>query len=109
MSSRNATTISAAIKLGIFTVVSLLVTGLLAAIMGNIGFGSSTTYKAVFSSASMLEKGDDVRVAGVSVGEVTKVEHYDRTEALVTFNVQSGVPLTTQPAKDSVMRKFLPT
>jgi phospholipid/cholesterol/gamma-HCH transport system substrate-binding protein len=95
MSSRNATTISAGIKLGIFTVVSLLVTGLLAAIMGNIGFGASTTYQAVFSSASMLEKGDDVRVAGVSVGEVKKVEHHDRTEALVTFNVQSGVPLTT--------------
>jgi phospholipid/cholesterol/gamma-HCH transport system substrate-binding protein len=95
LSSRNATTISAGIKLGIFTVISLLVTGLLAAIMGNIGFGSSTTYKAVFSSASMLEKGDDVRVAGVSVGEIKKVEHYDRTEALVTFNVQSGVPLTT--------------
>jgi phospholipid/cholesterol/gamma-HCH transport system substrate-binding protein len=95
MSSRNATTVSAGIKLGIFTVVSLLVTGLLAAIMGNIGFGSSTTYQAVFSSASMLEKGDDVRVAGVSVGEIKKVEHHDRTEALVTFNVQSGVPLTT--------------
>ncbi|GAA4719655.1 MCE family protein [Nocardioides conyzicola] len=95
MSSRNATTISAGIKLGIFTVVSLLVTGLLAAIMGNIGFGAGTTYKAVFSNASMLQKGDDVRVAGVSVGEVKNVEHYKRTQALVTFRVQSGVPLTT--------------
>ena len=95
MSSRNATTISAAIKLGIFTVISLLVTGLLAAIMGNVGFGSGTTFKAVFSSASMLQKGDDVRVAGVSVGEVKKVEHYHRDQALVTFRVQSGVPLTT--------------
>ena len=93
--SRNSTTISAGIKLGIFTIVSVLVTGLLAAIMGNIGFGSGTTYKAVFSNASMIEKGDDVRVAGVSVGEVKKVEHYDRTEALVTFRVKSGVPLTT--------------
>jgi phospholipid/cholesterol/gamma-HCH transport system substrate-binding protein len=95
MSSRNATTISAGIKLGIFTIVSLLVTGLLAAIMGNIGFGSGTTFKAVFSNASMLEKGDDVRVAGVSVGEVKNVEHHQRSEALVTFRVKSGVPLTT--------------
>ncbi|GAA1771595.1 MCE family protein [Nocardioides hankookensis] len=95
MTSRNATTISAGIKLGIFTVISLLVTGLLAAIMGNVGFGSGTTFKAVFSSASMLQKGDDVRVAGVSVGEVKKVEHYHRDQALVTFRVQSGVPLTT--------------
>jgi phospholipid/cholesterol/gamma-HCH transport system substrate-binding protein len=93
--SRNSTTIAAAIKLGIFTIVSILVTGLLAVIMGNIGFGSGKTYHAVFSTASMLEKGDDVRVAGVSVGEVKKVEHYDRTQALVTFRVQSDVPLTT--------------
>ncbi|WP_296601479.1 MCE family protein [Nocardioides sp.] len=93
--SRNSTTIAAGVKLGVFTVVSVLVTGLLAAIMGNIGFGGGTTYRAVFSSASMLEKGDDVRVAGVSVGEVKKVEHYDRTQALVTFRVKSDVPLTT--------------
>ncbi|QIG45871.1 MCE family protein [Nocardioides anomalus] len=63
--------------------------------MGNFGFGDSTTYRAVFSSASMLEKGDDVRVAGVSVGEVRKVEHYHRTQALVTFRVKADVPLTT--------------
>ncbi|HTW14910.1 MAG TPA: MCE family protein [Nocardioides sp.] len=92
---RNAVTIAAGIKLAIFTVVSVLVTGLLAAIMGNVGFGAGTEYQAVFTSASMLEKGDDVRVAGVSVGEVKKVEHHERTGALVTFRVKSDVPLTT--------------
>ena len=51
-------------------------TGLLAVIMGNFGFGDTTEYHAVFTNASMLQKGDDVRVAGVSVGEVKKVEHY---------------------------------
>ena len=63
-------------------------TGLLAAIMGNFGFGDSTEYKAVFTTAVVLEKGDDVRVAGVSVGEVKKVEHYHRNHALVTFRVK---------------------
>ena len=92
---RNSVTIAAGVKLLIFTITSILVTGLLAAIMGNFGFGSSTEYKAVFSSASMLQKGDDVRVAGVSVGEVRKVEHYKRSMALVTFKVKSDVPLTT--------------
>lgn len=95
MRGRNATTIAAGIKLAVFTVVSLLVTGLLAAIMGNIGFGGGATYEAVFSTASMLEKGDDVRIAGVSVGEVKKVEHHERTQALVTFRVQDEVALTT--------------
>lgn len=93
--SRNSTTIAAAVKLGIFTVCSVLVTGLLAAIMGNIGFGGAKEYRAVFSSASMLEKGDDVRIAGVTVGEVRKVEHYERTAALVTFSIKDEIGLTT--------------
>ena len=93
--SRNSVTISAGIKLGIFTVISILVTGLLAAIMGNVGFGAGKEYKAVFSTASMLQKGDDVRVAGVSVGEVKSIEHYERNHALVTFRVKADVPMTT--------------
>lgn len=92
--SRNSVTTAAGIKLGIFTLVSILVTGLLAAIMGNIGFGSGREFHAIFASASMLEKGDDVRVAGVSVGEVKGVEHHDRNHAKVTFRVQSDVPVT---------------
>ncbi|MBJ7356835.1 MAG: MCE family protein [Nocardioides sp.] len=88
-------TVSAGIKLGIFSIVSVLVTGLLAAIMGNIGFGAGTEYKAIFTTASMLEKGDDVRVAGVSVGEVKDVDHHDRNHAIITFRVKSDVPLTT--------------
>lgn len=95
MKARNVKTAGAAIKLGIFTVTSLLVTGLLAAIMGNYGFGSQTEYRAVFENASMIEKGDDVRVAGLSVGEVRGVEVHDRKHALVTFRVKSDVPMTS--------------
>ncbi len=93
--SRGTTTLAAGIKLTIFSVVSLFVTGLLAVIMGNIGFGDRSEYSAVFSSATSLEKGDDVRVAGVSVGEVEDVEHYERTHALVTFRIDADVPVTT--------------
>ncbi len=93
--SRNSVFVASGVKLLIFTVVSVLVTGLLAAIMGNIGFGDARDYRAVFTSASMLEKGDDVRIAGVSVGEVRKVEHHDRTQAMVTFRVKADVPMTT--------------
>ncbi|MEZ0580803.1 MCE family protein [Nocardioides sp. MH1] len=93
--SRNRTFYSAGIKLAVFTALSVFLTGGLTIIMGNIGLGSSTTYKAVFTNASMLEKGDDVRIAGVSVGEVKDVEHYERTMALVTFKVDSDVKLTT--------------
>ena len=100
MSTRNATTVAAAVKLGIFSLVSVLVTGVLAAIMGNFGFGGSKEYHAVFTTASMLEKGDDVRIAGVNVGEVKDVQHYRRTEALVTFAVKDEVRLTTASKAD---------
>lgn len=93
--SRNSTTTVAAVKLGIFTIVSILVTGLLAAIMGNIGFGGGKEYRAIFSTASMLQKGDDVRIAGVNVGEVREVEHYERTQAIVTFRIKDEIELTT--------------
>jgi phospholipid/cholesterol/gamma-HCH transport system substrate-binding protein len=91
---RNAATRSAAIKLGIFTVISLLVTGLLGAIMGNVGFGPGHEYRAIFTNATMLQKGDDVRIAGVSVGEVRRVEHHQRSMAMVTFRVKVDVEMT---------------
>ena len=92
--SRNSVTYAAAFKLGVFSVVSILVTGLLAVIMGRLSFADTTTYRAVFSSASMLQPGDDVRVAGISMGEVEDVEIAGRTRALVTFTVESALPLT---------------
>lgn len=93
--SRNTETSLAAVKLVIFSIVSVFITGLLAVIMGNFSFTGHTTYHALFSSASMLQKGDDVRIAGIAVGEVEDVEIHDRNRARVTFNVEDDVPLTT--------------
>ena len=95
MNRRNSVTVAAGVKLGIFTVVSVLVTGLLAVIMGNIGLGAGREYTAIFTNASMLQKGDDVRIAGVNVGEVKEVDHYQRTMAEVRFRVEADVELTT--------------
>lgn len=95
MATRNGTTTVAAVKLGIFTLCSIVVTTVLAMIMGNFGFGSTTQYKALFSSASLVSEGDDVRIAGLTVGSVKDVEVYDRNHALVTFDVKDDVPLTT--------------
>jgi len=39
-------------------------------------------------------KGDDIRIAGVKVGTVNKVEIKDRTHALVTFSVLDTAPVT---------------
>ncbi len=78
------------IKLSIFVLVSLIVTGTLTAIMGSFAFGSETEYKADFTSASLIKKGDDVRIAGVTVGSVKGVEIKDRDQAEVTFKVKYG-------------------
>ena len=94
MNSRNATTLAAGIKLGIFTLVSIVFTTTLAVIMGGVGLGDHTEYRGIFSSASELKKGDDVRVAGVSVGEVKDVEIYQANQARISFTVKSDVPMT---------------
>lgn len=95
MNTRDVTTAVAGVKLAIFTVVSILVTGTLASIMGNIGVNDRPEYKALFSTASDLKKGDDVRVAGISVGDVEDVQVAGGDHALVTFKVDKDVPLTT--------------
>ena len=94
MNRRDAAFTLALIRFGVFVVVAILVTGLLVVIMGGIGLGAQKEYKAVFSTASEITKGNQVRIAGVVVGKVTDVEIYQRHNALVTFKVDEDVPLT---------------
>lgn len=82
------------LKLMVFVVVTAMATGLLIVLIGNLTFGSSRTYKAVFTDATGVLKGDDVRIAGVKVGSVKDVEVTDRTRALVTFSVADTSTLT---------------
>ena len=74
--------------------VTTLATGFLVVTIGNISFAASKEYKAVFSDATGVNKGDDVRVAGVKVGSVKGVDIVDRTRALVTFKVDEDQQLT---------------
>jgi phospholipid/cholesterol/gamma-HCH transport system substrate-binding protein len=83
-----------ATKLGIFILVTTLATALLAITIGNINFGDTKSYKAVFSDATGVVKGDDIRIAGVKVGTVSSVEIYHRTQALVNFTVESSSKVT---------------
>ncbi|MGI9084975.1 MAG: MCE family protein [Aeromicrobium sp.] len=96
MNRRNTTFVFAGVRLGIFTVIALVVISGLVIIMGGLRFSSQAEYKAVFASASELKPGDDVRIAGVAVGSVTEVEIHRRDQALVTFEVEDGVPLTRE-------------
>jgi len=84
------------VKLLAFCVVTALATGLLVLTIGNLSFGGTQTYRAVFTDATGVTKGDDVRIAGVKVGTVKKIQVTGQgagTRALVTFTVAQDTPL----------------
>jgi phospholipid/cholesterol/gamma-HCH transport system substrate-binding protein len=81
-------------KLMIFIIVTTMATGVLVMLIGNLSFEKSRQYKAVFSDATGVVKGDDIRVAGVKVGSVKNVQIVDRTRALVTFSVRDATAVT---------------
>ena len=82
------------VRLTIFMVITAIATGLLAAVIGNLTFERSNEYHAIFSDTTGVTKGDDIRIAGVKVGSVKKIEIVDRTKARVTFSVREGTTLT---------------
>ncbi|MFE2100049.1 MULTISPECIES: MCE family protein [unclassified Streptomyces] len=81
------------IKFSLFALVTIAATALLAATIVNVSFTPKDTYHAVFSDVTGLETGDDIRVAGVRVGEVEGIRIKDRTLAEVTFTVAADRPL----------------
>jgi phospholipid/cholesterol/gamma-HCH transport system substrate-binding protein len=91
------------VKLAIFTVVTVLFTGVLAATIANTGFGRGSGYTAVFTDASGLQKGDDVRMRGVKIGQVTALRVQDDQYAAVDLQVDSA---RTLPASVTAVIKY---
>ena len=75
------------VKLLVFVVVTSLATAVLVVTIGNLSFADSREYQAEFTDATGVNKGDDIRVAGVRVGTVDEVEIIERSRALVSFTV----------------------
>ncbi|MFD7076418.1 MCE family protein [Nocardioides sp. NPDC059952] len=83
-------------KLIVFVIVTTLATGLLAITIGNVTFGKTDEYKAVFTDVTGVNKGDDVRIAGVKVGSVKGIDiSEDARSAVVTFTVDSAQQIAT--------------
>ncbi|WP_433329410.1 MCE family protein [Spirillospora sp. CA-294931] len=95
-------TTGAAVKLGIFVLLTSLVTGVLAMTITNMRFGETREYKAIFTDVAGLLNSDDVRVAGVRVGQVKKIKLHKGNQAEVTFDLnkdgvfRAGLPASTQ-------------
>ncbi len=82
-----------ALKVGAFALVCLILLAGLAARIGNITFFSHrVTYSAQLTDATGLTPSDDVKIAGVTVGQVSSVS-LQHGHALVTFSVNSNVHL----------------
>src|SRR5205085_4871353 len=81
------------VKLAAFGVVTALATATLAATIANRTGGATSTYRAEFTDATGLLRGDDVRIAGVRVGQVGRIRIVRRDVAEVTFTVDAGRPL----------------
>jgi phospholipid/cholesterol/gamma-HCH transport system substrate-binding protein len=88
-------TLGSGIRLAIFTAFTVLATALLAFTIANVDSQKSTGYKAIFTNATNLLHGDEVREAGVRVGTVTGVHLYRNSEAEVSFNLDNTVHLTS--------------
>lgn len=82
------------LKIGIFMVVMLMLTAALFAIFGQYRGGSESRYTAIFDDVSSLKSGDSVRVAGVRVGTVNKVDLQPDNTVHVGFGADRAIVLT---------------
>jgi phospholipid/cholesterol/gamma-HCH transport system substrate-binding protein len=83
------------VYVAVFTAVTLLLTLQLAAVITNSGHAGSRHFSAIFTDASGVLAGDDVRLAGVPVGQVQGLHIVNRTEAKIDFTLEKGVPVYT--------------
>jgi phospholipid/cholesterol/gamma-HCH transport system substrate-binding protein len=84
----------AAIRLGIVSLVLLLITVSIVVVFGQMRFNRTNSYSAEFSNASGLRDGQFVRASGVEIGKVKKVRLIDGGKRVrVDFDVDRSVPL----------------
>jgi virulence factor Mce-like protein len=83
-------------KLTVFAVVTIMAAYVLVTTITNAGYGEQVTYKAQFTDVAGLVEGDEVRIAGVRVGQVVGIGLGTETErpvAEVELEVSRDVPL----------------
>jgi virulence factor Mce-like protein len=83
-------------KLIVFGLVTILASYVLISTITNAGYGEQVTYRAQFSDVAGLVEGDEVRIAGVRVGQVVGIglaEETDRPVAEIELEVSKDVPL----------------
>ncbi|WP_197378783.1 MCE family protein [Mycolicibacterium mengxianglii] len=83
------------VKVGIFTVVMVLVAAGLIVVFGEFRFASGNTFHATFTNAARLKTGQDVRIAGVPVGAVQSIKLNPDNSVDIAFDVNNRYQLYT--------------
>ncbi|QWF79700.1 MCE family protein [Amycolatopsis sp. CA-230715] len=78
------------LKLTAFIVVTVLFTTVLGISIANINTSDTKAYTARFTDATLVLPNDDVRIAGVRVGQVKDVRIVDKRQAEIEFEVDSN-------------------
>ena len=87
-------TLGTAIRVALFTLISLSFIFILVTVFGQFRFEARTPFTAVFSNVSGLKGGNFVRVAGVEVGKVSRLTANKDGTVTVDFAVDKGLTLT---------------
>ena len=96
-----------AVKLLIFTLVTIIVTTWLAMIIGNFRlFSSPYEIRAEFSDATGVLQGDVVKAAGVTIGRVGSIEIQDGI-ALVSMTIDEGTEIPSNVAAEVRFRNLI--
>ncbi|OLF06467.1 MCE family protein [Actinophytocola xinjiangensis] len=90
------------LKLAVFAAVTVTLTALLGLTIANSTVGATAGYAARFTDVTGLGEGDDVRMSGVRVGQVTGIE-VAGSHARVRFEVEAGRVL---PASTTATVKY---
>ena len=78
------------LKMLVFAAVTVTLTALLGLTIANTTLGATSGYTARFTDATGLNVGDDIRMSGVRIGEVSEISVYDNKYADVRFDVEES-------------------
>ncbi|MFE3229210.1 MCE family protein [Nocardia sp. NPDC059228] len=81
------------LKLLAFLIATSLITAALFVVVGDLRFGSRRDYHALFTNASGIKPGEEVKVAGVVVGKVDSVDFAADGLTNVGFTVEDTVDI----------------
>lgn len=85
------------VKLVVFALVTIMASYVLMSTITNAGYGEQVAYRAQFTDVAGLVEGDEVRIAGVRVGQVIGIglapDQTDRPVAEVELEVDADIPI----------------